>query len=93
VISLPEISSSSRWPRRYLPITASPPYDAVILLSEAAAIPAVTDALRPPLGGLPVEVMRMANRMVDQDGETPTAAAGLIAERPDAGKASQTAEP
>ncbi len=76
------------------PLAAFPPYDAVILLSShAAAIPAVSEALRPLIGGVPVEVMRMANRTVDQDGKTPAAAAGLIAGRPGGDEASQTAAP
>lgn len=64
---------------------------------EDAAVPAVTNALLPLIGGALVEMMQTANRKVDQDGETPVGAAGLpvgaaglIAGRPDA-DASRTA--
>jgi hypothetical protein len=59
---------------------------------EDAAVPAVTNALLPLIGGALVEMMQTANRKVDQDGETPVGAAGLIAGRPDA-DASRTAAP
>jgi osmoprotectant transport system permease protein len=55
------------------PKNAIPPYDAVLLLSENAAQRTdLVAALEPLIGGIPVEVMRAANYLVDraQDKQT-----------------------
>ncbi len=58
------------------PKQALPPYDAILLLSgDAAADPAVTDALQPLVNGVPIELMREANRLVDQEGKSTDQAA------------------
>ncbi len=63
------------------PLSALPPYDAVLLLSEsAAARPALVAALEPLVGGLDDEAMREANRKVDLDGSSPVEVARSLAE-------------
>ena len=50
------------------PLSALPPYDAVLLLSESAAeIPRLVNALEPLMGQLDDVAMREANRRVDLD--------------------------
>jgi osmoprotectant transport system permease protein len=50
------------------PLGALPPYDAVILISPRRSGDArLRDALRPLIGAIPVEAMRMANFSVDRD--------------------------
>lgn len=58
------------------PRRAFPPYDAIVLLSAAAARnPDVVDALRPLVGRIDNDAMRWANKRVDVDGQSPEAAA------------------
>lgn len=53
-----------------------PPYDAVLLVSQAAMQrPKVVKALRQLIDNVPVDVMRQANASVDLAGNTPRAAA------------------
>ncbi len=53
------------------PRNAFPPYDAVLLLSRSGAgKPELVEALRPMVGGIPVDVMRQANQMVDVENRT-----------------------
>jgi osmoprotectant transport system permease protein len=59
------------------PRASLPPYDAVALIS-ADAPAGVADALRPLVGGVPVERMREANRQVDVEGRTPDEAAAWL---------------
>lgn len=50
------------------PRQAIPPYDAILLLGdEAAGDEALTEALRPLLSAIPIDVMRQANHLVDRD--------------------------
>lgn len=63
------------------PLSALPPYDAVLLLSEsAAARPALVSALEPLVGRLDDEMMREANRRVDLDGNAPIEVARSLSE-------------
>lgn len=63
------------------PLSALPPYDAVLLLSESAASrPALVAALEPLVGGLGHDTMREANRSVDLDGRSPVEIARSLAE-------------
>jgi len=63
------------------PLSALPPYDAVLLLSESAAgRPALVSALEALVGGLDDETMREANRRVDLDGSSPVEVARSLAE-------------
>ena len=53
-----------------------PPYDAMLMLSPAAAAnDAVAAALSPLLNAITPDMMREANRLVDLDGHTPEQAA------------------
>lgn len=64
------------------PKGALPPYDAVVLLSAtAAAKPGIKAALEPLIGAVPVELMREANRQVDQEKTSPEAAARWLYEQ------------
>lgn len=61
------------------PLDAFPPYDAVLLLSRAAAQRnAIVEALRPLVGAIDDARMREANRMVDVDGQPVRAAARTL---------------
>jgi len=63
------------------PVSALPPYDAMILLgSRVANDPAVECALAPLSGAISVELMRHANLMVDRttDKQSPPAAAAWL---------------
>lgn len=63
------------------PRRALPPYDAILLVSgESAEDPALMEALRPLVGGVPIERMREANRLVDQEGQSPEQAAAWLDE-------------
>jgi osmoprotectant transport system permease protein len=62
------------------PKRALPPYDALILISaQAAAKPGLRQALEPLIGAVPVELMREANRQVDQDHASAPEAARWLA--------------
>jgi len=61
------------------PQQALPPYDAILLLSgHAASDPTVIDALEPLIDGVPIERMREANRLVDQQGQSTAQAAAWL---------------
>ena len=63
------------------PLAAFPPYDAVILLSPAAAAnQALVASLEPLVNRITVAAMRAANRSVDEAGRTPAEAAAALAE-------------
>lgn len=58
---------------------ALPPYDAVILLSpQAAANPAIAQALAPMVGGIDAPLMRQANAVVEVERGSVSEAADLI---------------
>jgi len=62
------------------PLDAFPPYDAVLLLSRAAAARGrVVEALAPLAGAIDDARMREANRMVDVDGRPVREAARTLA--------------
>jgi osmoprotectant transport system permease protein len=64
------------------PKQAFPPYDAILLLGpRAAAMPNVVAALRPLVNAIDDDAMRLANRWVDIDGESPKAAAERLRRR------------
>jgi osmoprotectant transport system permease protein len=66
------------------PRGAFPSYDAIVLLSPAAARDKrLVEALRPLVGAIPVDAMREANFAVDRedDKRTPAEAARMLAER------------
>lgn len=61
------------------PLQALPPYDAVLLLSPAAARNAeLVQALKGFIGAIDDQTMRAANRLVDIEGEPPSEAARLL---------------
>lgn len=63
------------------PRQAIPPYDAVLLLSpQAAADPVILRALQPLISAIDDEAMREANRIVDVDGQSISAAAEYLRE-------------
>ena len=63
------------------PREALPPYDAVLLLSEAAARrPALVAVLEPLVGAIDDDAMRRANKWVDVDGESVGTAARRLAD-------------
>lgn len=63
------------------PLSALPPYDAVLLLSESAVLrPALVSAVEALVGRLSDETMRKANRRVDLDGSSPVEVARSLAE-------------
>jgi len=71
------------------PRRALPPYDAVLLLSPRVAEAArVVQALTPLIGAVTVERMRLANQMVDRDGDkrSPEQAAAWLLEQAEAGE-------
>jgi hypothetical protein len=54
------------------PQQALPPYDAVLLVSPAAALrPGFLEALRPLVGAIDLQTMQEANKRVDVDGKSP----------------------
>jgi osmoprotectant transport system permease protein len=58
---------------------AFPPYDAVLLLSaRAAERPGLADALQPLVGAITNDMMRLANKRVDLDKQTPATAAEAL---------------
>ncbi len=64
------------------PEYALPPYDAVLLVSERMAQNrAAMRALRPMIQAINSEQMRIANGMVDVDGQTVSAASDFLAEK------------
>jgi osmoprotectant transport system permease protein len=68
------------------PLAVLPPYDAVILLSpDAAANPALVEALSGLIGAIDSEAMREANRLVDLDRQTPDQAAIWLSDHLQAG--------
>jgi len=61
------------------PLQAFPPYDAMLLVSPAAAaMPGLLEALRPLVNSIDDGAMREANRRVDIDGWSPQAAAETL---------------
>ena len=61
------------------PKQAFPPYDALVLISrKAAARSGIQEALLPLIGAIPVDLMREANRQVDEDRKTPQNAASWL---------------
>jgi osmoprotectant transport system permease protein len=63
------------------PQRAFPPYDALLLVSAAAAQrPGFVEALRPLVGSIALETMQQANRRVDVDGQRPSSAAAWLAQ-------------
>jgi osmoprotectant transport system permease protein len=64
------------------PLSAFPPYDAVLLLSpKASENRALVKALRPLLHSISDNEMRNANKLVDTDGKTPAAAAAWLGDQ------------
>jgi osmoprotectant transport system permease protein len=64
------------------PLQALPPYDAVLLLSRAAAIrPGLRPRIETLVGAISDEMMREANRQVDQEGASPDSAASDLLSR------------
>lgn len=61
------------------PKGAIPPYDAVVLISPQRADDVhLRRALKPLIGGIPIEAMRAANLSVDRDKRTPAQAAQAL---------------
>jgi glycine betaine/choline ABC-type transport system substrate-binding protein len=63
-----------------------PPYDAILLVSQAAARrPGFVEGLRPLVSAIRLDTMQEANRRVDVDGRTHGAAARWLLQETEGG--------